>query len=102
MNSVKIRILESAKDDLREGFRFYENQSRGLGEYFLDSIQSDVRSLQVFAGIHVKADGFFRLLSKRFPFAIYYLVENATVDVYAILDCRRNPNWIKERISSAR
>lgn len=99
---MKIRISESAQEDLKEGFRFYESQARGLGDYFLDSIQSDVRSLLIFAGIHAKADGFFRLLSKRFPFAIYYLTNSETIDIYAILDCRRNPNWITNRVTSAK
>ncbi len=56
---MEIRVLESAKVDLREGYRFYENQNPGLGDYFLDSIQADVKSLRIYAGIHVTADGFF-------------------------------------------
>lgn len=43
-------------------------------------------------------DGFHRLLSRRFPYAVYYLVEPETIDVYAILDCRRDPLWIQERL----
>jgi len=39
-----------------------------------------------------------RLLSKRFPFAVYYRVENDTVLVYAVLDCRRNPAWIRNKM----
>jgi hypothetical protein len=31
---MKIRILESAKQDLREGFHFYESQETGIGSYF--------------------------------------------------------------------
>ena len=39
-----------------------------------------------------------RSLSKRFPFAIYYHVEADVVRVRAILDCRRNPSWIRRRV----
>ncbi len=39
---MKIQILEEAQQDLMDGFYFYENQSKGLGEYFLDSIFSDI------------------------------------------------------------
>lgn len=99
---MEIRLLESAKEDLREGWKFYEKGFRGLGNYFLDCIQSDVRSLVIFAGIHETADGFHRMLSKRFPFAIYYLLETDCVDVYAILDCRRDPEWIAKRLASSR
>ena len=60
---MEIHLLESAKEDLKDGFRFYENQSPGLGEYFLESIQGDVKSLRIYAGIHANADGFFRSAS---------------------------------------
>ena len=48
---MKIEILDSAEEDLIDGFKFYENQSRGLGDYFLDSLFSDIESLRVYAGI---------------------------------------------------
>ena len=32
------------------------------------------------------------MLAKRFPFAIYYLIQDEFIDVYAILDCRRDPD----------
>ena len=57
---MKIRLLESAKEDLREGFEFYEAQTVGLGDYFLDCIQSDVQSLIIYAGIHESSEGFYR------------------------------------------
>lgn len=76
--------------------------SAGLGDYFLDCIQADVRSLTVFAGIHEMSDGFHRLLAKRFPFAVYYLISNETVEIYAILDCRRDPEWIIKRLRTSR
>jgi hypothetical protein len=32
---MKIKILESAKQDLFEGYSFYEMQEKGVGNYFL-------------------------------------------------------------------
>jgi hypothetical protein len=49
---MKIEILDFAKQNLIDGFKFYENQSKDLGNYFLDSIFSDIESLRVYAGIH--------------------------------------------------
>ena len=99
---MEIRLLDAAKEDLREGWNFYQSKAPGLGDYFLDCIQADVRSLTLFAGIHEMSEGFHRMLVKRFPFAVYYLMEQETVDVYAILDCRREPGWIVKRLSSSR
>jgi len=52
--------------------RPHEKQAAGIGRYFLDSLYSDVESLQVSAGVHVKPFGrYYCLYSKRFPFAVY-------------------------------
>jgi len=69
-----------------------------LGRYFLESLFSDIDSLKLNAGIHTKVFGYYRLLSKRFPYAVYYKKEVDTILINAILDCRCNPDWIKERL----
>jgi plasmid stabilization system protein ParE len=99
---VEIRLLETAREDLREGWKFYEKNAAGLGDYFLDCIQADVQSLRIYAGIHEMAEGFHRMLVKRFPFAVYYLIAKEIVEIYAVLDCRRDPDWIAKRLDSSR
>ena len=96
---MKIEILEEAQQDLIEGFNFYERQSTGLGEYFVDSISSDIESLKLYAGIHPWQHGYQRVLSKRFPFAIYYFLKQDTVHVWAVLDCRQDPEKIMDRLT---
>ncbi|TYT74954.1 type II toxin-antitoxin system RelE/ParE family toxin [Desulfobotulus mexicanus] len=97
---MKVRILHSARKDMMEAYHFYERQADGLGTYFLDVIFSDIDSLQFFAGIYAPFfKDYRRLLSKRFPFAIYYLLENEKVSVHAVLDCRRHPAWIRKKLS---
>ena len=95
---MKIKISESAYRDLDDAFVFYEAQEEGLGSYFQDSLFSDVDSLKLYAGIHSKHLKKYRLLSKRFPYAIYYIIKNGTIIVSAVLDCRRNPTWIKNKL----
>jgi len=95
---MKIVILDEAEQDLVDGFGFYESQSVGLGDYFLDSIFKDIKSLNIYAGVHALYFGYHRFLTKRFPFAVYYRIESQIVRVYAILDCRRNPSWIWNRL----
>ena len=95
---MRIKILSSAEDDLEKGYRFYESQAGGLGTYFLDTLYSDIDSLAYFAGMHRVVLGYHRLLSKRFPFAVYYRVTEDTALVFAVLDCRRNPSWIRAKL----
>ncbi|OGV63831.1 MAG: hypothetical protein A2283_06365 [Lentisphaerae bacterium RIFOXYA12_FULL_48_11] len=95
---MRVQLLDEAEQDLVDGYRFYEAQDEDLGDYFLDSLYSDIDSLQLFFGIHPKHFGYYRSLSKRFPFAIYYRIEARSVRIYAVLDCRRNPEWIENRL----
>ena len=82
-----------------EGWHFYEEREAGLGSYFLTSLYSDIESLRLYAGIHFKPHkDYHRLLSKRFPFAVYYKVGDETAFVYAVVDCRRDPAWVQRRL----
>jgi hypothetical protein len=93
---MKIEILSSAIADLAEGRQFYEEQSEGLGEYFFDSLFSDIDSLTLYAGIHPIFYDYHRMLSKRFPYAVYYkLREKSVTTVWRVLDLRRDPKRIK-------
>jgi hypothetical protein len=49
---MKVSLSSAAYRDLLEGYRFYENQLAGLGVYFLDSLISDIDSMNIYAGIH--------------------------------------------------
>jgi hypothetical protein len=73
-----------------------------VGEYFFDSLFSDIDSLTLYGGIHPKFFGFHRMLSKRFPYAIYYRIEEASVVVWRVLDLRRNPRRIHASLTHGR
>ncbi len=92
---MNIRVLRTARRTIADGIRFYELQEAGLGAYFLSSIMSDLRSLRVYGGGHQIYEGtaFYRMVCKRFPYSIYYRTEASNVDVYAVLDDRRDPKW---------
>jgi hypothetical protein len=96
---VKISIQPSALADLRVGFRFYEKQQAGLGGYFLDSLYSDIESLLLYAGIHSQHFGKYRVLSDRFPYAVYYELREDLIMVRAVLDLRRDPSWISQKLN---
>ena len=76
---MKIHILQGARQDLTDAYRFYERNESGLGKYFLTSISADIESLIVYAGIHPQMWGYYRMLAKRFPFVVYYRKENADI-----------------------
>jgi hypothetical protein len=92
---MTVVVVEDAAQDLESGRRFYDSREPGVGDYFVESLLSDLSSLSLYSGIHPIHFGYYRMLSKRFPFGIYYEIESDTAYVYAILDMRRNPLWIR-------
>jgi hypothetical protein len=88
---MKVRILSSAIEDLWEGRQFYDRQGKGLGEYFFDTVFSEIDSPALYGGIHRHVYGFHRLICRKFPYAIYYSVAGDEAIVRRVLDCRKDP-----------
>lgn len=70
MKSRSVVLQREAVEDLERGRIFYDRQESGLGDYFFEALLADLESLSFYAGIHPVYCGFYRILSKRFPFAI--------------------------------
>ena len=45
MNAAEVIVLREAADDLEIGRWFYDGLELGVGDYFLDSLLSDIESL---------------------------------------------------------
>lgn len=100
---MTVQILESAKSDLRDGRLFYESQGgRWLGEYYFDTLFSAIDSLAFYAGIHRRKYGFYWMLVSHFPYSVYYEIEEGVVSVYAVVDNRRDPEWIVRHLETIR
>ena len=96
---MRLRILESAIDDLDRGRQFYERQGDGWGAYFLNSLFAEIDSLVLYAGIHRKVFGYHRLIARRFPYGVYYRVEDdEVIVVWRVLDLRRSPARIRREV----
>jgi len=101
MKVRKVVVLKEVAVDLEEGRLFYDRREQGIGDYFFDSLISDLESLRLYAGIHSKQFGFHRMFSKRFPFAIYDEIDEDIATVVAVLDMRRDHSWIRGKLEKA-
>lgn len=98
MKKVKaVVVIDEAVDDLEDGKAFYESIEEGIGDYFIDCLLSDINSLRIHAGTHPTRPLLQNALN-RFPFAIYYDVDNGIARVAAVLDMRRDPSWIRKEL----
>jgi hypothetical protein len=95
-----VQISEDALEDLNNGYLFYEAQESGLGDYFTACLRADIEGLRISAGIHrlVYRD-YHRLLSKVFPYGIFYAIEQQYAVVWAVIDLRRSPEWVRKRLA---
>jgi len=91
MKFYTVITTEFALKDLKLAQKFYEAQAPQLGDYFFDALITDIESLHLYAGIHIKEFGYYKMLSKRFPYSIYYETYDDIARVIAILDQRQDP-----------
>jgi len=97
---ISVRISGEALEDLHEGFLFYEAQAEGLGDYFASCLRADIEALKVTAEIHrVVFEDFHRALSRVFPHGVFYTNDKQAAVVWAVLDLRRDPSWIHQRLN---
>lgn len=95
---MKVEVHASAEWELVKAATFFEEQSPALAVRFLDCLQADINRLESLAGIHEQVYGHHRILSQKFQFAIYYVIEGDIARVKAIIDCRRDPDFVKRRL----
>lgn len=97
---MRVRVLRLAHVSIMDGYEFYEDRSPGLGQYFIESIMEDIESLKISGGTHqTLPSGFKRKVCDRFPYSIFYKVENSEINVYRVFDNRRDPEWISDRLN---
>ena len=98
--TLPLRSLDQVEEDLVAGHTWYEGKSPGLGEEFLRAFYASAGEIShnpllwpcVF-------DQFRRHLLRRFPYAVYFMIEDGHVIVFGIFHCARDPRAIQNGIT---
>lgn len=90
-----LRFLPEVEDDAIAGFSWYEQKSAGLGEEFLRVFYAcaNETARTPFQYPEVHRD-FRRRLLRRFPYALYYRIQDGEVVVSGLFHCARDPRAI--------
>ena len=89
---MKLRYTDRAKDDVELAFAWYERQRRGLGFEFLDCVEIAVMSILENPEMHRNFYSSFRgCVIRRFPFSVFYTVEDTEIVVHSVFDNRQDP-----------
>jgi plasmid stabilization system protein ParE len=93
------RIWPDAERDIAEAYRWYEEQRIGLGADFLLCIEEGLAKIQrAPEACPVVHKNVRRLLIERFPYGIFYAVEQPVIIVLAVFHERRDPATWRSRI----
>lgn len=89
---MKLRYTDRAKDDVELAFAWYERQRRGLGYEFLDCVEAAVKSIIENSAMYRPHFLHFRgCLVRRFPFTVFYTVEENEIVLHSVFDNRQYP-----------
>jgi len=95
---VDIILSESAKAEVQDAAKHYEDEVKGLGTAFLAYIENSIDEIERFPlASRIIGKDFRRFLVPRFPYGIIYRVEQDCVFVSAIMHLKRKPFYWDEK-----
>lgn len=97
--TLRVRVTPEAQADLAEGRDWYEAASPGLGDAFIAEVESSIRSAADWPNAATLVDDAIRrVLVARFPYGLFYVVEDETLMVLGCVHVRRHPRvWMSRR-----
>ena len=88
---MRLRYTDRAIEDLDIAFDWYEKQKRGLGFEFVACIEKSIKNIIRFHDSYkITHSNFHRCVIQRFPFSIFYSIENKVIVIHAIFDNRQD------------
>ena len=95
---MKHRFVEEALDEFIAAGRYYNQQVPGLGDAFVDEVEAGVRAILDGPEVwRVVEDNVRRYLIRRFPYGIYYTIEEDLVVIWAVKHLHRDPDYWQHR-----
>lgn len=94
-------FLPEIEGDVIGGYGWYEARSPGLGEEFLRIFYACAEEIPrkplIYPKIH---NEFRRRLLRRFPYAVYFSINDERVIISGLFHCARDPRTIKMKLGT--
>jgi len=96
--NLRVHIRPEAEADIEEAAAWYEKQYEGLSDEFLDEVLSACETISenpnMYPVVHRHTR---RAIIHRFPFGIYYRIEEELIVVVAVMHGSRHPKQWQSR-----
>ena len=95
---MKVSYHPKAADEYKEAIDYYEDCQAGLGKQLRQEIDASIKLILAFPTAWTLLEGEIRrILIRRFPFGLLYILRNDEIYILAVMNLNRNPNYWKER-----
>ena len=92
MKHYRLEAEAAVEFDIESAFDWYETEEPGLGQEFLEQLRLVYgRILENPLGYGEQRSSIRRGLMRRFPYAVYFSVEDETILILAVLHTARDP-----------
>jgi plasmid stabilization system protein ParE len=96
--SAAVYVRPEARDDIEQASTWYERQRPGLGDNFLeqvlDALDRIAENPETYPIVHRQTR---RAVLRRFPFGVFYRVEDDAIVVIAIIHSNQDPRAWQRR-----
>ena len=96
---MRIRFLDVAQRELDDAVAWYNEREEGLGLGFLDELDRSIRRIVAFPLASTEIDtGIRRCLVARFPYGVFYGIDEELIIVIAVAHLHRHPRYWADRL----
>ncbi len=96
---MRLIVRPEAEEDLLQAFSWYEDQLPGLGHAFMDEVTRCLDSIEQRPLSFALVDGLSRRsMTRRFPYALFFVVGEEGISVVAAFHMARNPEALSQRL----
>ena len=91
-------LRDEAENDIRDAYEWYEDKQENLGKSFMLDVELTLDRIEENSELYeLVFESTRRVLCRRFPYAIYFVVDNFNVVVIAVLHQRRRSSVWQSR-----
>ena len=100
--TYQVLLSPEAELDLEDAYNWYEEQNTGFGSEFIRVVDASLSAIQrqpfAYAVVFQKGRQVRRKLIRKFPYSLFYCVEDENIAIVACFHVKRDPQAWQNRL----